>query len=163
MISMISSVGRNRELGKKNELVWRIPNDMKFFKEITMGHVVVMGRNTYDSIVNGLPGRKMIVLSFNDILGDVEVVCNIDDILNRYLNSEEEIFIIGGASVYSQFLKYTNTLYLTEIDATCDDADAFFPEFNKNEWDKIIIDSGIYNDLSYQICKYIRKNKEKII
>lgn len=89
MISMISSVGKNRELGKDNNLVWRIPADMRFFKETTMGHTVIMGRNTYESISNGLPGRKMIVLSSRNLDGHVEIVSNVDEILNRYFDSED--------------------------------------------------------------------------
>ena len=74
MISMISSMGKNRELGRKNDLIWHIPKDMKFFKNTTMGHVVVMGKNTYESLPGDLPGRKMVVLSFDKIVGNVETV-----------------------------------------------------------------------------------------
>ena len=157
MISMICSVGKNMELGKKNNLIWHIPSDMKFFKETTMGHTVLMGRKTYESIPNGLPGRKMVVLSSKNIFGDILVVSNIDEILNKYLNNDEELFIIGGASVYSKFLDYADIMYLTEVDATDDEADAFFPKFDKNEWDKVVIDSGCYNNINYQMCKYTRK------
>lgn len=157
MISMISSMGKNRELGRKNDLIWHIPKDMKFFKNTTMGHTVVMGKNTYNSLPGDLPGRKMIVLSTSAVLDNVEVVRDKKEILDRYLDTEEEIFIIGGASVYEQFIDYADNLYITLIDASCDDADTFFPKFNINEWNEEIIDTGMYNDISFKIYKYERK------
>ena len=158
MISMISSVGKNGELGRKNELIWHIPKDMKFFKNTTMGHVVVMGKNTYESLPGDLPGRKMVVLSFDKIIGNVETVYSVEEILDKYLDKDEEVFIIGGASIYSQFIKYANKLYLTEIDDECSDADTFFPEFDKNEWDREVVDTGNYNGINFEMCKYIRKS-----
>lgn len=158
MISMISSVGRNGELGKNNGLIWHIPKDMKFFKNTTMGHTVVMGKKTYESLPGDLPGRKMIVLSKDSVDGNVEMVYSIDEILDRYLNSEEEVFIIGGASIYSQFIKYANRMYLTEIDDTDNEADTFFPEFDRSEWNKTFLDEGEYKEIKFTMYKYERKN-----
>ena len=152
MISMISSVGKNGELGRKNELIWHIPKDMKFFKNTTMGHVVVMGKNTYESLPGDLPGRKMVVLSFDKIVGNVETVYSVEEILNKYLDIDEEVFIIGGASIYSQFIKHANKLYLTEIDDECSDADTFFPEFDKNEWNREVLDMGNHNGINFEMC-----------
>ena len=157
MISMIASVGKRGELGKNNELIWHIPEDMKFFKNTTMGHTVIMGKNTYLSLPGNLPGRQMIVLSSSMDDKDVNVTSNIDEILDKYLEVEEEIFIIGGAFVYKQFIDYADKIYLTEIDDECLSADTFFPSFDKNEWDREIINTGIHNNLSYEMCKYIRK------
>ena len=84
MISMIASVGKKNELGKKNGLVWRISADMKYFKNTTMGHKVIMGYNTYKSLPGDLPGREIIVLSFEKIEGNVETVYSVDDVLNKY-------------------------------------------------------------------------------
>lgn len=158
MISMISAVGKNYEIGKDNKLIWRIPQDMKFFKNVTMGHVVVMGRKTFESLPGELPGRKMIVLSSKNIDGEVETVKDISLIIDRYLNSSEEIFIIGGESIYRQFIDYASNLYLTEIDDECQEADTFFPKIDKNKWDKEILDEGSYNDVDYQMCRYVRRN-----
>lgn len=157
MISMICSMGKNRELGKNNKLIWHIPDDMKFFKKTTMGHPVVMGMNTYKSLPGILPGRKMIVLSRNAVLDDVLVINNKDKIIDEYLKSDEEIFIIGGAKVYEQFINYADNLYITLIDEKCEDADTFFPIFDENDWNKTILDTGIYNDIKYKMCKYERK------
>ena len=157
MISMIASVGRKLEIGKNNQLVWHIPEDMKFFKNTTMGHVVIMGKNTYLSLPGDLPGRKMIVLSSSKINNDVEVINDIEKILNKYLDSEEEVFIIGGAFVYQQFINYAHKLYLTEIDDECFDADTFFPSFDKKDWDRKVISGGTYNGLSFEMCEYTKK------
>ena len=157
MISMIAAVGKNRELGKNNGLVWRIPADMKFFKNTTMGHKTIMGYKTYKSLPGDLPGREMIVLSYEKIDGNVETVYSIDEILDKYLNSEEEVFICGGASLYSQFVKYANKMYLTEIDSTDSEADVFFPEFDKSEWNKQILDTGEDKNIRYSMCLYERK------
>lgn len=157
MISMICSMGKNRELGRDNNLIWHIPRDMKFFRETTMGHTVVMGMNTYKSLPGNLPGRKMIVLSRNFKLDDVLVVNDKDTIIDKYLNSDEEIFIIGGAKVYEQFINYADNLYITLIDAKCDDADTFFPVIDENCWNKTVLDTGVYNDIKFEMCKYERK------
>lgn len=159
MISMIASVGKNMELGRKNSLIWHIPDDMKFFKETTMGHVVVMGKNTYDSLPGNLPGRTMLVLNTSKILDNdnVQTIYSVDEILEKYTDSDEEVFIIGGASVYSQFIQYASILYLTEIDDECIDADTFFPLFDKSKWKKQILYSNYYKNNFYNICKYSKK------
>ena len=156
MISMISSVGKNRELGKNNSLIWHFKEDMKFFKDTTMGHTVVMGLNTYKSLPGDLPGRHIIVVSFDPVNG-VNTVNGIETIVEKYENSEEEIFICGGASIYRQFLPYASKLYLTEIDAICNDADTFFPEFDKDEWRKTFIEAHNTKDINYKMYLYERK------
>ena len=157
MISMISSVGKNNELGKKNGLIWHFKEDMKFFKDTTMGHTVVMGLNTYRSLPGDLPGRHIIVVSY-DPLDGVETVNGIESIIEKYKDSKEEIFICGGASIYKQFLPYANKLYLTEIDAEDNEADTFFPDFDKNEWNKKILEEKKQNDIIFKMYLYERKN-----
>ena len=156
MISMIASVGKNRELGKNNDLIWHFKQDMKFFKETTMGHIVVMGYNTYKSLPGDLPGRHIKVVSSKK-LNDVEVYNGIQDLVDEYINSDEEIFICGGARIYSQFLPYASKLYLTEIDDEDLNADTFFPAFNKKEWKKEILDKGTTEKFTYKMCIYVRK------
>ena len=157
MISMIASVGRNLELGKNNNLIWHFSSDMKFFKNITMGHKVIMGRRTYESLPGKLPGREMIVISTKSVDSNVKVMHSINNIVDIYKNSEEEIFIIGGAKIYSEFIDYADRLYLTEIDATDNEADTFFPKFNKNEWNRTVINTDISNDIKFEMCLYERK------
>ena len=104
--SIIAAVGKNLELGKNNDLIWSIPGDLKFFREVTKGHKIIMGRNTFDSLPRMLPGRKHIVLSSReDFPSEVEVFKNLKDLLLKYKDCEEEIFVIGGGSIYSLFLE----------------------------------------------------------
>ena len=156
MISMISSVGKNNELGKNNSLIWHFKDDMKFFKDTTMNHIVIMGLNTYKSLPGDLPGRHIIVVSFDPVNG-VDTVNGIEPIIDKYKDSEEEIFICGGASIYRQFLPFASKLYLTEIDAICNDADTFFPEFNKDEWTKTFLEEHNAKDINFKMYLYERK------
>ena len=159
MISMIASVGRNMELGKNNNLIWHIPRDMKFFKETTMDHSVLMGWNTYKSLPGMLHGRDMIVLSLHHTDSNVKIVSSIEQIVDEFSDNSKELFIIGGAKVYNEFFPYSSKLYLTEIDDTSDDADSFFPEFDKSLWNIEELYSNQYKNLNYKIRKYVRKVK----
>ena len=152
--SIIAAVGRNLELGKNNDLIWKIPEDLKFFRNITNGHTVVMGRNTFDSLPRMLPNRKHIVLSSrDDFPSDVEVYKDIKDILIKYKDSDEEIFVIGGGSIYKQFLNETDKLFLTLIDGEFE-ADTFFPNFY-NDFEEINRESHI--EQGYTFIDYKRK------
>ena len=135
MINLIAAVGKNFELGLGNKLIWNIPEDLQYFKELTTGKTVVMGRKTYESIGKALPNRENIVLSTKKILMDnVIVINNYKDILNI----KKDIFIIGGESIYKLFLSYADNIYLTEIDDE-KDADSYFPVFDKNLYEKEIV------------------------
>ena len=156
--SIIAAVGRNLELGKNNDLIWNIPGDLKFFKEITNGHKVIMGRNTFDSLPRMLPNRKHIILSSrNDFPNEVDVYNNIEDLLLEYNDSDEEIFIIGGASIYNLFLDYCDKLYLTEIDEEDRDASVYFPCFDRNLYNSEVIGSNNEFGISYKHILYTRK------
>lgn len=138
-VSMIAAVGKNLELGKNNDLIWHFKEDMKFFKETTMGHTVVMGRKTFESLPKALPGRKNIVISSNAQYQaqGATVVTSVEEALQ--IADNEEIFVLGGGKIYAEFLPYADKLYLTEINAECADADTYFPNFNKSEYIKEII------------------------
>ena len=138
-VSMIATVGKNLELGKNNNLIWHFKEDMKFFKDTTMGHTVVMGRKTFESLPKALPGRKNIVISSNAEYQaqGATVVTSVEEALQ--IADNEEIFVIGGGKIYAEFLPYADKLYLTEINAECADADTYFPQFNKSEYIKEII------------------------
>ena len=157
MISMIAAIGKNNELGKNSDLIWHFKDDMKFFKETTMGHIVVMGRKTYESIPGGLPGREIIVVSTRPVDSSVEVVNDINIVVDRYKVNDIEIFICGGASIYKQFLPYADKLYLTEIDACDREADTYFPEFDKKEWKRKVLSKHTAKDTNFKICTYERK------
>ena len=158
-LSIIVALGKNNEIGNKNELLVHLPNDMKRFKELTLDTTVVMGENTYYSLqVRPLPKRRNIVLTFDKSQNfpDCEVAYSIDNVLEMVKN-DKTVFIIGGASVYKQFLPLASKLYLTKIDANFADVDAFFPEIDFLQWElseKIdceIDEKHIYN---YSYCIY---------
>lgn len=130
-ISIIAAVGMNRELGKKNELIWRIGADLKRVKDLTMGHPIIMGWNTYQSIGYPLPGRTNIVISWTPTeLAGCIVVSSLSEAIDHARKIEDaEIFIFGGASVYTEAIPFVDRLYLTQIKATDADADAFFPPY----------------------------------
>lgn len=153
MFSLISAIGKNREIGKKNQLIFHLKNDMKFFRDTTAGHKVVMGRKTWESLPGKLKNRENIVITRSTLSGPDEIINDIDSFIKRYQNSPEEIFIIGGGSIYAAFLPYAKNLYLTEIDKNVD-ADTFFPDFDKSLYRKTIITKGNENGLNYSIIKY---------
>ena len=134
MISIIAAVARNRAIGFQNKLIYWLPNDLKRFKALTTGHTIIMGRNTFLSLPKGaLPNRRNIVLSRStNAFPGCEVYASLEEAL-QHCNASEDIYIIGGASVYNQALKIADRLCLTEIDDTPEQADTFFPEY-KEEW-----------------------------
>jgi len=141
-ISVAVAIGENFAIGKNNQLLWHMPADLKFFKQTTSGHTVIMGRKTFDSVGKPLPNRRNIVITRDTTLKieGVEVVNGLDEALAITQNEEKPVFIIGGAEIYRQALPKTDTLYLTTIHHTFD-ADTFFPEINRNEWDVVSSDS----------------------
>ncbi|MBN2523470.1 MAG: dihydrofolate reductase [Bacteroidales bacterium] len=134
-ISIIAAIGKNNELGKGNQLLWHIPGDMKRFKRITSGHMVIMGRKTFHSINNKpLSNRRNIVLTRDTSLyfPNVGIVHSVDEAL-ELVKSESEVFILGGATVYEQFLPFTHRMYLTRVHRGYN-ADAFFPVYDESNW-----------------------------
>ncbi len=156
--SIIAAIGKNNELGKDNNLIWHLPNDLKFFKETTTGKTIIMGRRTFESLPKMLPGRRHIVLSKSDDFNDeVLVFHNLEDLLKYFEDSKEELFVIGGASIYKSFLDYADKLYLTEIEASCKEADAYFPDFNKEDFDREVLKENSDNGINYIHVLYKRK------
>ena len=157
MFSIIVAIGKNREIGKGNKLLWHIPEDLKNFKEITTGKTVIMGRKTFESIGRPLPKRKNIVLSKN---GDkesfeqkgIELYQNLENLIADYKNSGEEIFIIGGEQMYREFMQkgLVSRLYISYIEFSDSEADAYFPEIDYNSW-KIIKEKNYDN---WKFCMY---------
>ncbi len=158
MISLIAAVARNRAIGYQNKLLYWLPNDLKRFKALTTGHAIVMGRKTFESLPKGaLPNRRNIVLSHGDaVFEGAEKYASIDDVLAA-LCPEEDIFIIGGASIYKQFLPLADRLFLTEVDDTPAEADVFFPDYSG--WKAIAIeehDTDERHAFRYRFVDYIR-------
>jgi dihydrofolate reductase len=161
MITIIAAIGRNNELGKNNDLIWSLPSDLKFFKEQTLGAKVAMGKNTLESLPKLLPGRKHIVLSldnnFNKDVTGVLVYNNKDEFMNYCKSCEENIFIIGGASIYAMFVDLADVLILTEIDAEDKEAQVYFPKFDKTKYTKEILGSNSDNGINYTHVRYTKK------
>lgn len=156
-ITMIAAIGRNKELGKNNDLIWHLKEDMKFFRNETMGKPIVMGMRTLESLPKLLPGRKHIVLTtHNPKLSEEVTIVHSKEELFKKIEEYDEVMIIGGASIYSQMLEHANKLILTEIDAASP-ADAYFPEFNKDEWDSTIIGEHEENNIKFKHLVYTRK------
>ena len=155
MFSIIAAIGKNRELGQKGGLVFNIKEDMKYFKDTTTGRKVVMGYRTWQSLPKKLPNRTNIVVSSKPVENADLTISNLPAFIKENENTNEEIFIIGGGMIYTEFLPHAKNLYLTEIDASVP-ADVFFPQFDKSKYDKTIIKKGSQNDLTYTFAKYIK-------
>lgn len=158
MINIIASVGQNREIGKKGKLIWPIKEDLKYFRSVTIDHDIIMGRKTFESLPKLLDRRHHIVLTKNQINnGKVEMQNNIKALLTRFEN--KDAFIIGGQSIYEQFIDIAQNIYLTEIEATCTEADAFFPNFDKEKYIKEIIKENYdkQTNLKYTFTLYKRR------
>lgn len=139
-LSIIAALGQNRELGKDGQLIWRISEDLKLFKKLTMGHPIIMGRKTFESIGRVLPGRTGLVLSSSakKLHPDVIQCRDVDQVMD-YLkenNSCGLAWVIGGEQIYRLFLPLVESMYLTHIHAGDHQADCFFPEFSEDQWQK---------------------------
>jgi dihydrofolate reductase len=135
-ISIIVAVAQNSAIGKGNQLLWHISEDLKYFKRITSGHTVIMGRKTFESIGKPLPNRRNIVVSRTLPPQDAPVVVSSLDAALALCAADEEAFVIGGGSIYREALPLAHRLYITEVHAAYE-ADTFFPAIDKNEWHEI--------------------------
>lgn len=156
-IILIAAIGENRELGKNNQLLWQIPEDLKRFKKLTTGHVVIMGRKTFESIGKPLPNRTNIIISANKnyTLPSAYVCHSFEDALKQAkVLEKQEIFVIGGGQIYKEAMPYVDKLYLTIVKATAD-ADTFFPDYS--EFKTVILkQEGQYNTLRYTFLGLMR-------
>ena len=135
-INIIAAIAENNAIGLKGKLLYWLPADLRRFKELTTGHTIIMGRKTFDSLPKGaLPNRRNVVLSRSkkDFPG-AETFTSLNKALAS-CSKDEEVFVIGGASVYAEALPLATRLCLTEVHDTPKEADAFFPDFDKNEWE----------------------------
>lgn len=162
MISIIAAIGKNGELGKNNNLIWHLPGDLQFFKEVTSNHTVIMGLNTFLSIGRPLPKRKNIVLT-NDLTkvdnDNIKKYDNIELLIQNELDNENENFIIGGATLYNYFYNLADKMYLTLIDDEDEGADTYFPMINPLEWKQTILKENKENGVCYKHVLFERKKK----
>ena len=158
MLSIIVAKAKNNVIGKDNKLLWHIPEDLKRFKSLTTGHTIIMGRKTFDSIGRVLPNRKHVILSHNPDFKvhdeDVEIVHSIDEI-KKYIESDEENFVIGGAMIYSLLMPYVTKMYITEIDKNFE-GDSVFPPVNHEKWKEVKRVESKDDNLEYSFVDYER-------
>lgn len=152
-LSIISAIAANKAIGYKGKLIYHIKDDMIRFKELTMGHPVIMGRLTFESLPKILPGRRNIVISSSMNQTDgVDVVRSLEEAL-ELCSGEEEVFVIGGHSIYKQALPLADTLYLTEINDLPKNYDTVFPSFSKYFY-KMTSERRIKDGLIYDFATY---------
>lgn len=132
-ISIIAAIAQNHAIGKNNQLLWHLPADLRYFKNKTTGHTVIMGRKTFDSVGRPLPNRRNIMITRQQLsIPGCEVVSSLSDAL-ALCAGEDEVFIVGGAEIYRQAMDVTDVLYLTIVHKDFE-ADAYFPEIEQNKW-----------------------------
>jgi dihydrofolate reductase len=157
MISIIAVIGSKNELGYENKLIWDLPGDLKYFKAVTSEHTVIMGRKTFESIGFPLPKRKNIIITKDKkyTVKGCEIANSIQNLINKYQNSDEEVFIIGGGKIYTEFIPYSKKLYLTLVDDS-PIADTFFPKYD--EFQNKISESEIKkeNGFKYKFIELIK-------
>ncbi|PKP39842.1 MAG: diacylglycerol kinase [Bacteroidetes bacterium HGW-Bacteroidetes-15] len=141
MITLIAAIGKNRELGKDNQLLWRLPNDLKRFKQLTLGHAVIMGRKTFDSLPGILPNRRHIILTTNPNYtnGQAEVVHSLQKAFEKAAETDENPFVLGGGEIYKLTLPFADRVELTVVDGTFE-ADTFFPSLPTDVWQKTFVE-----------------------
>lgn len=161
MLSIIVGACRSSAIGRNGNLIHRVKEDLQFFKKTTMGHTIIVGRKTYESIPNRLPGRRVIVITSNkdyhcDVRDDIVVVDNFNKAV-EISGDEEEVFVIGGARVYKWAMEKADKIYLTIFNDFCG-GDVFFPNIYRFQWNEISCKDFIAdNGLEYQRIVFVRK------
>ena len=162
-LALIAAIAKNNAIGFENKLVYWLPNDLKRFKELTTGHTIIMGSNTFRSLPKGaLPNRRNIVLSRKETsFPGTETFSSLEEALHNCSN-EEIVYIIGGETLYRTAMPKADILCLTEINDTPANADAFFPEFNRSDWETIECEEhgkDEKHDYEYRFVTYIKREK----
>lgn len=157
-VTLIAAVASNGVIGDNNKLIWRLPADMKYFKQHTLGKSVLMGRKTYESIGQPLKDRTNVILSrsLSEAPEGCILVRSIPEALSKFAG--EPLMVIGGADIYAQMLEAADRLQLTEIEQSFE-GDAYFPSFNREEWKLVSREEGILDDknlLPHAFCIYER-------
>ncbi|WP_312825171.1 dihydrofolate reductase [Epilithonimonas sp.] len=164
MITIIAAIGKNNALGKDNQLLWRLPKDLKHFKSLTENHPVVMGRKTYESIGKALPNRTNIVVSRKDnwFEENILIVSKLKEALKFAKKINEDFFIIGGGEIYKQTMELADKLEITYVEEDFE-ADTFFPKIDLKIWQKTNEEfhaKDDKNDHDFYFQTYERINKD---
>lgn len=162
MLSIIVAKAKNNIIGKDNQIIWNLPEDMKHFKDLTTGHVIIMGRKTFESLGRILPDRKHIVFTQNPEFKvhdeNVQIVHSMLEI-QEYIQDENENFVIGGAMIYNLLMPHVTKMYVTEIDKEFE-GDSFFPRINPDIWKETSREKGNKDeesDIKYDFVTYEKK------
>lgn len=157
-LTLIAAIGKNNELGKDNTLIWHFKEDMKFFRDNTIGKPIIMGRKTLMSLPVLLPKREHLVLTKSNLnIKGIKVFHSKEEILDYISKYDKEFMVIGGGSIYSLFMEDANRMLITEINDECNDADVYFPKIDNEVWDKSVISEKEENGVSFKHLEYIRK------
>jgi dihydrofolate reductase len=155
-ISIIAALARNRVIGRENALPWRIPADLRRFKQLTIGHTLLMGRKTYESIGRALPGRRSVVITRNaSLVAPNQLVArSVPEALR--MAEGDEVFIAGGAEIYRQTLELADRMYLTKVERDFE-GDAIFPEWDEREWHVVADEAGGDEPVPYRFVTLDRR------
>lgn len=161
MISIIAAVAQDCAIGFRNKLLYWLPNDLKRFKQLTTGHTIIMGRRTFESLPKGaLPNRRNVVLSRSGaVYPGAETFPSLEEALAS-CRADEDVYVIGGAQVYAQALPLADRLCLTEVQDTPAQADAFFPDFDREQWEESFAEAHDTDDkhaFDYRFVDYIHR------
>lgn len=165
MLSIIVAKAKNNVIGKNNELIWHLPEDLRRFKALTTGKVIIMGRKTFESLGRVLPNRKHVIftrnLDFTIENENVEIVHDLSEI-QKYIDSEDECFVIGGGLIYNMLMPYADKIYATVINQDFD-GDTYFPVINEKEWEIEKTEKGLKNEdnpYDYEYIDYVRRTNK---
>ena len=160
-ISIIVAIDENKAIGKDNQLLWHLPNDLKFFKKTTSGHPIIMGRKTFDSIGKPLPNRKNIIISRNKDLKieGAEVYPSLTAAL-KSVEEENEVFIIGGAEIYKQALPTSDKIYLTQVHHQFE-ADTYLDGFDQGDWETVLKEDHFKDEKHLYNYSFVLLQKSK--
>lgn len=158
-LSLIVAMGKNREIGAGNELLWHLRADLKMFKQLTTGNTVLMGRKTFESIGKPLPNRRNVVITRGQHTPEgTEIFSSVRHALDS-CSTQEKVFVIGGGQIYEQSLSLVNEMYITHVDASFKQADTFFPLFDLTQWTAETIatqQKDEQNEYDFTVVKYTR-------
>lgn len=162
MISFLVAMDQNNVIGYNNDIPWHLPRDLRFFRELTTGHTIIMGRKTYDSIGKPLPNRRNVVITRQNVElpDEVEVIHDLNTLYEWHKeNPHEELFVIGGGNIFKQVLPHADRMYITLIEDTFE-GDTYFPDFPEEEWTLTEKEKGEKdekNPYDYYFLQYDRK------
>ena len=165
MLSIIVAVAENGAIGKDNDLIWYLSDDLKRFKALTTGHTIIMGRKTFESLPKGaLPNRTNVVLTKDKSKSypNCLMLHSVEEIIEKYAKNTEEHFIIGGGQLYADLLPYANRIYLTRVHHSFE-ADVYFPEIKVEEWkteSQEDFQVSEKNEYAYSFINLVKKNKK---